>query len=173
MSETVGSEDFDTAEAEVLDAVVERLIPTDECGPGAREARVSRYIVRALASQYQGERDGYRAGLSAIDAYANAKFGTPFTALSENDQTCVLRHVEEHDATHPTAGGFFALIRRHAIEGMFGDPSWGGNANRVGWELIGYPGPKPVWTFAEQEIETSEREATHAATPTLKGCTQP
>jgi gluconate 2-dehydrogenase gamma chain len=28
------------------------------------------------------------------------------------------------------------------LEGMFGDPSYGGNANFAGWDLIEYPGPR-------------------------------
>ena len=28
------------------------------------------------------------------------------------------------------------------LEGIFGDPMHGGNANLVGWKLIGYPGPR-------------------------------
>jgi gluconate 2-dehydrogenase gamma chain len=36
---------------------------------------------------------------------------------------------------------FFRLLRRHTIEGMFSDPLHGGNANMIGWQLIGYPGP--------------------------------
>jgi hypothetical protein len=38
---------------------------------------------------------------------------------------------------------------------MFGDPGWGGNTDCVGWDLIGYPGPRPVWSAADQQIEAS------------------
>ena len=37
---------------------------------------------------------------------------------------------------------FFALLRTHTIEGMFCDPMHGGNANFVGWKLVGFPGPQ-------------------------------
>ena len=36
---------------------------------------------------------------------------------------------------------FFRMPRQHTIEGMFGDPTHGGNAGLIGWQLIGYPGP--------------------------------
>lgn len=44
-----------------------------------------------------------------------------------------LRQIE---STH-----FFALLRPHTIEGMFCDPIHEGNANMIGWQLVGFPGP--------------------------------
>src|SRR4051812_39003771 len=41
-------ENLTAAEADLLDAVVARLIPTDAAGPGATEARAVHYIDRAL-----------------------------------------------------------------------------------------------------------------------------
>ena len=38
------------AEAEVLKAICDCLIPSDESGPGAKEARAAHYIDRSLAS---------------------------------------------------------------------------------------------------------------------------
>ena len=42
-------ETLTAAEADALEAIVARLIPTDENGPGAAEARAAHYIDRALA----------------------------------------------------------------------------------------------------------------------------
>jgi hypothetical protein len=39
---------------------------------------------------------------------------------------------------------FFNLIRTHTIQGMFSDPFYGGNANFIGWDLIGYPGARTM-----------------------------
>src|SRR5690348_4611645 len=41
-------ENLTATEAELLEAIVERLVPSDEHGPGAREARAAHYIDRAL-----------------------------------------------------------------------------------------------------------------------------
>jgi gluconate 2-dehydrogenase gamma chain len=35
---------------------------------------------------------------------------------------------------------FFNVVRAHTIQGVFSDPFYGGNANFIGWDLIGYPG---------------------------------
>ena len=47
---------------------------------------------------------------------------------------------------------FFALVRTHTIQGTFCDPAYGGNANFVGWDLIGYPGIRLNVTAADQRM---------------------
>jgi len=37
---------------------------------------------------------------------------------------------------------FFFLLRQNTIEGMFCDPMHGGNADMIGWQLLGFPGPR-------------------------------
>ena len=136
----------------VLDAIVERLIPSDELGPGAREAHVSRYIQRALESDYATFLDTYRVALAAIDARASAVHGNGFAALDAGEQDAMLRDLEAQRLPDAPVG-FFDLVRQHTMEGMFGDPRWGGNADGIGWQLIGYPGPKAVWSAAEQQLD--------------------
>jgi gluconate 2-dehydrogenase gamma chain len=128
----------------VLDAVADRLIPADDTGPGAREARVIDYIERSLADAYEDHRDAYTTGLAALG-------GAGFGELPPSRQYAILAELERQ------GDAFFELVRRHAIEGMFGDPAWGGNADRIGWDLLGYPGPRHVWTEAEQELEVEHR----------------
>ena len=132
------------AEADVLEAVCARLIPTDEHGPGAREARAAHYIDRALAGFLAPSRQAYAAGLAAIDKVAIDAHGMPFAKLSDADQDAVLHSIE--------ATSFFALVRTHTIQGTFCDPFYGGNANFVGWDLIGYPGVRTIVTPDEQRI---------------------
>jgi len=57
---------------------------------------------------------------------------------------------------------FFKTLTAHAMEGMFGDPRHGGNARCVGWDLIGYPGVRYVWT------EEAQRFATPAVVPSAR-----
>jgi gluconate 2-dehydrogenase gamma chain len=131
-------------EADVLEAVCARLIPTDDNGPGAREARAAHYIDRALAGFLAPSRQAYTAGLAAIDRAAMDAHGAPFATLTAADQDAVLHSVE--------ATPFFALVRTHTIQGTFCDPFYGGNANFVGWDLIGYPGVRTIVTPDEQRI---------------------
>jgi gluconate 2-dehydrogenase gamma chain len=54
----------------------------------------------------------------------------------------VLTDMENNVATGfvPNAAAFFNLVRAHTIQGTFCGPYYGGNANFVGWDLIGFPG---------------------------------
>jgi gluconate 2-dehydrogenase gamma chain len=146
-------ETLTSSEADVLEAVCARLIPTDENGPGAAEARAAHYIDRALGGALKSSRPAYASGLAALDAYARSSRGSRFAALSPADQDRVLQDVASGLATgFPGSVVFFNLVRTHTIEGTFGDPYYGGNAGFVGWDLIGYPGVRTVVTADEQRL---------------------
>jgi gluconate 2-dehydrogenase gamma chain len=147
-------ETLTAAEADILEAMVARLIPTDENGPGATEARAAHYIDRALTGPLRGARASYAANLAALDAYAQEKKGAPFAKLAPADQDAVLTDMEKNIATGftPSAAAFFALVRTHTIQGTFCDPYYGGNADFVGWDLIGYPGLRLTVTAEEQRM---------------------
>jgi gluconate 2-dehydrogenase gamma chain len=141
-------------EADILDAIVARLIPGDANGPGATEARAAHYIDRALGGALASSREAYAAGLAALDAYARSSRGVPFAQLPVADQDLVLTDVEAGVATGfgSSSTTFFELVRSHTIQGTFCDPYYGGNANFVGWDLIGYPGVRTVVTPDEQRM---------------------
>ena len=144
-------------EADTLEAIVARLIPSDANGPGAAEARAAHYIDRALGGALAASLDVYRSGLAALDRHAVASRGTPFGQLSANEQDTVLMDVEKGTPTDPGfAGGssaFFALVKGHTWQGTFGDPYYGGNANFVGWDLIGYPGVRLAVGPGDQRLD--------------------
>jgi len=146
-------EHFTVAEGELMDAIVARLIPTDEHGPGATEARAVHYIDRALGGALASSRQAYTSGLAALDRYARSSRGAPFHQLSPTDQDSVLIDVETGAATGFTgsSAAFFAMVLGHTHQGTFGDPYYGGNANFVGWDLIGYPGVRTMVSAADQQ----------------------
>jgi gluconate 2-dehydrogenase gamma chain len=141
---------FTEREALIVAAAASRIFPSDDAGPGAREAGVVIFIDRQLAGPYG--RDRYRYTQGPFDEHAAAEFGyqgqaTPrdayreglkalegFDRLSPADQDGKLKEIEN---TH-----FFAVLRQNTIEGMFCDPMHGGNAGMIGWQLIGFPGPR-------------------------------
>jgi gluconate 2-dehydrogenase gamma chain len=145
-------ETLTAAEADTLEAVCARLIPTDANGPGAAEARAARYIDRALGGALKSSRQAYASGLAALDAYANSSRGARFGALAPADQDRVLQDAAAGAAPGLPSGTFFNLVRAHTIEGTFGDPYYGGNAGFVGWDLIGYPGVRTIVNADEQRL---------------------
>lgn len=166
-------ESLTAAEAETVEAIVDRLIPADASGPGAAEARVARYIDRALGGELAPLRATYSDGLAAVDAYAEGRFGAALADLDPAAQDAVLTAMEQNVATGFPGGsrGFFELVREHCLQGMFGDPVHGGNEEFVGWDLVGFPGVKLSFSAAEQEMDVTVVPA-HKSTadfPLFKG----
>lgn len=147
-------ETLTAAEADVLEAMCARIVPTDNNGPGATEARAAHYIDRALTGPLASSKATYVSGLAAIDAYARSSKGVPFTKLSAGDQDAVLTDFQKGAAKAFLANpaGFFNMVREHTMQGMFSDPYYGGNANFIGWDLIGYPGIRMVVSAEDQSI---------------------
>jgi len=148
---------FTARESETVEALTDRLIPSDATGPGAAEARVARYIDRALDGELAASRPAYTAGLQALDAWSRTRFGAAFAALPAVQRDAVLTDLERNVATGftPDSRTFFDLVREHALQGMFGDPYHGGNASFIGWDLIGFPGVKLSFTAAEQQVDVT------------------
>jgi gluconate 2-dehydrogenase gamma chain len=118
-------------EAKEIEAIAAQIIPTDET-PGAREAGVIYFIDRALATFDQDKRVLYVAGLKDLEGKRAALFpgSHSIAGLEPAEQIRLLQAIETTD--------FFDLIRTHTVLGFFGDPSYGGNRDRIGWKLIGF-----------------------------------
>lgn len=129
-------------EAGTLEEICDCLIPADENGPGARQARAIHYIDRSLASHNRQDRDHYLLSLTAIDEYAMQTRGKPYHQLSRDVQNSILLALQEGKVTgcSPSSSGFFNLVRNDTIDGTFCDPYYGGNQQFVGWDLVRYPG---------------------------------
>jgi len=129
-------------EASTLEAFCDCLIPSDENGPGAKEARAVHYIDRSLASHNSSSRHNYMVGLSALNDYCNKTRNKQFSQLSKDLQNSILQAVQANkiEGFAPSAAGFFNMVRGHTIDGTFCDPYYGGNQNFVGWDMVRYPG---------------------------------
>ena len=156
-------EHLTVGEAGLLEAIADQLIPADEHGPGAVDAHAVRFIDRALGGALADSLDAYRSGLAAFDRYCRSSRGGSFTSLSHTDQVSALIDVETGAATGAGAGfvgssaAFFGMVHDHVLQGTFGDPYYGGNANFVGWDLIGYPGVRTAVTENDQlRLEANE-----------------
>jgi len=157
-------ENLTAAEADLVEAIVARIIPTDANGPGATEARAAHYIDRALGGALASSRQTYTSGLAALDTYSRSSRGKPFTELSATDQDSILIDVETGAATGFTgsSAAFFGLVLNHTHQGTFGDPYYGGNANFTGWDLVGYPGIRTMVTAADQQrLEKKDLRSNH------------
>ena len=145
------------SEYRTLQAICARLIPTDDTGPGAVEAHAAYYIDQALGGALAASREQYAQGLAALNAYAHVKaLGSDFVQLTPEQQDEILTDLEaDRAAGFPMgAANFFNLVRNHTVQGTFCDPIYGGNAQMVGWDLIGYPGVRLNVTAGEQNMSS-------------------
>jgi gluconate 2-dehydrogenase gamma chain len=144
---------LDAEQADTLAAVLARLIPTDEVGPGAQEAGVIHFLDSEFNGALRGRVPAYQAALRDLDDYARSRHGTSFAALGPAVQDDVLRDVESGATGSTTLTRWFPLVLDDCLDGFLSDPVHGGNHDFVGWKLVGYPGPSLVWTEEEQELD--------------------
>ena len=150
---------FTPDQMRLIDAVVNRLIPSDELGPGAGEAGVPIYLARSFAGHLIGESSAFSDGLAAIDAAARARYDTVFVQLSPAKQDAILTAMEKNDVPgfRPDSRTFFNRVRQLTLEGMFGDPWYGGNKGFAGWDLVRYPGPRMAVSAEDQKLSQPVR----------------
>jgi gluconate 2-dehydrogenase gamma chain len=152
------------AQLRLLAAFVDRLIPKDELGPSASECDVPVYINRALGDYLAGEKTAFVEGLDATDALARRTQNAAFADLTPAQQDALLTSMDNGDADgFPNARAFFNRARRLALEGMFGDPYYGGNKNFAGWDLIKYPGPRLATSADDQKMGVEIKPYHHSA----------
>jgi gluconate 2-dehydrogenase gamma chain len=126
----------------------------------------------------------YREGLRSLDQLGRDMFQTPFTQLDPDRQDDVLvalsgwpkpdtveiRPMVEGGPLRPGAGGappsnqpipddeleFFPMLVLHTRQGFYSDPVYGGNQNHVGWDVIGFPGPRSLGLTQTGQYSTLE-----------------
>ena len=127
-------------QAALVAAAAARIFPTTDT-PGATEAGVVTYVDRALTDVYPELLSLYRGGCRALAGEAKRRFKADFLRLSPEQQDALLTDFEAGTIdSYPRAGEFFAILRTHTMEGVLGEPAYGGNRDLVGWKLVGFPG---------------------------------
>jgi gluconate 2-dehydrogenase gamma chain len=166
-SQPAGYTFFKPQEALFIEAVVDHMVPKDELGPSGTDIGIATYIDRALAGSWgKGDRlymqgpwargtanQGYqlpltpaalyRAGIEGANAYCRKAYGQTFDRCTAEQKETFLRELSGGKIT--LAGGlagrtFFGALYQNVMEGMFADPIYGGNRDKVCWKMIGFPG---------------------------------
>lgn len=100
---------------ELLDAVVDRIIPPDDGVPGAGAVGVAEHV-EGICGVSPQSRALLANGLKAIEATSGRTHAKEFGALSEGEKTEVLRQVEsQHEE-------FFAALVRETYSGYYSSP---------------------------------------------------
>jgi gluconate 2-dehydrogenase gamma chain len=153
-------------EAAFIVAAVDTLIPADELSPSGSDCGVAIFIDRQLGSAWGGGAKMYRsgpylkgkpeqgyqlpltpreffaAGITAANAWSRKTYGKDFDRLSPADRVSALKAMEEGKAAFDGFGSraFFAQLHAIAMAGFFSDPVYGGNRDKIGWKVLGFPG---------------------------------
>jgi gluconate 2-dehydrogenase gamma chain len=165
--EAAGYEFLNLDEAAFIEALVDHMVPADALTPKGTDLGINIYIDRALAGAWgKGERlymqgpwkqgtpsqgyqlpltpaQLYRAGIAATNAHCRKVYGKPFDRIEEAQREEVLLGLSTAKITFDNGlpvRVFWGTLYQTVIEGMFSDPIYGGNRNKAGWALIGFPG---------------------------------
>jgi len=172
-----GYEYLNIEEAAFVEKLVDHMVPADAFTPKGTDLGVNIYIDRALAGAWgKGDRlymqgpwkpgvpsqgyqlpltpaQLYRAGIVATNAHCQKTYGRPFDRLSAEQREEVLLGLSgakiKFDSGLPVRP-FWATVYQTVMEGMFADPIYGGNRDKAGWKLIGFPG---VLALYHEDVE--------------------
>jgi gluconate 2-dehydrogenase gamma chain len=154
-------------EAAFVEALVDHMVPADEVSPKGTDLGVNIYIDRALAGSWgKGDRlymqgpwklgapsqgyqlpltpaQLYRAGIAATNVHCQKTYGNTFDRIAEAQRQEVLTGLSTGKITFDSGlpvRVFWTTLYQTVIEGMYSDPIYGGNRNKAGWAIIGFPG---------------------------------
>jgi gluconate 2-dehydrogenase gamma chain len=155
-------------EAAFVEALVDHMVPADELSPKGTDIGINIFIDRALAGAWgNGDRlymqgpwktgvpsqgyqlpltpaQLYRTGIASTNAYCRKTYaGKPFDRLNETQREEVLVGLSTAKITFDNGlpvREFWTTLYQTVMQGMFSDPIHGGNRNKAGWKLIGFPG---------------------------------
>ncbi len=124
-------ETLDAGMAAEIEAIAAQIVPSTG-GPGAREAGVIYFIDRALSTFAADSVEAYRAGMAQAQEQRKRLFqeSTTIASLTGQQQMALVQAIE--------TSSFFELLRTHTVLGFLGNPSYGGNRDKVGWQQIGF-----------------------------------
>jgi gluconate 2-dehydrogenase gamma chain len=150
-----------------VESLVDHMVPADAHTPRGTDMGLNIFIDRALASGWgngdrlymQGPwRQGvpnqgyqlpltpaqlYRAGIPAANAWCVTTYGKPFDKIGESQRERFLLDWQAgrvQFAEGPPAREFFDMLYENVMQGLFADPIYGGNRDKAGWRMLGFPG---------------------------------
>ena len=112
---------LDARQNEMVVALTELIIPDTET-PGAKGARVNRFIDAVLHDAKSADREAFLRGLAWIDSRSRALHRTHFVGATPAQQTAILTAVSQDGPSSPalrTGTAFFRAIKSMTIDGYY------------------------------------------------------
>ncbi len=123
-----------------LVAICERLLPSDESGPGAKEAGIDSYLRKALADpRMKAIKSMTQRGAVWVARAAKAEHGKWFVELDDATKDAIITRLVKGEVKPKgfTPVAFVRILLALTLEAFLGDPRHGGNKDQVGWTFIG------------------------------------
>ncbi|MBW2735916.1 MAG: gluconate 2-dehydrogenase subunit 3 family protein [Deltaproteobacteria bacterium] len=132
------------AEWVTLEAICERIYPAHK-GPGATDANVVNYIDAQLQHPpVESFLPVVQSAIRTLDRFAKLKGRTGFGQLSVQDQDVMLKKMQGARAGRYRGTQVMRILVALTLEGVFGDPIYGGNKDGIGWKSIGFTPQTPA-----------------------------
>lgn len=144
---------FNESESAIISTVFDRLFPPDDAYPGAVGMGALNYLDKALNGAYTDDLKWYRIGLHLLDNCAILAYKTRFVDCDPVQQDNLLSQMEYGKLAnfeYPPQVEFFQMMLRHMREGVFSDPLYGGNTNKIAWRYLKHPGVVFDYSVEEQ-----------------------
>jgi len=110
---------FDAARYELLDRLVEQVIPSDQHSPSASSAGVPSWLDRLIAASPADDQHTWQEGLDSIDRFAEDSLGLPYMALTYAQQVSLLEILAKNEFSAKTTAEMFFKQLKHATWDMY------------------------------------------------------
>jgi gluconate 2-dehydrogenase gamma chain len=124
----------------ILAAVCQRLVPSDESGPGVKECGIESYLEKALADpRMHAIKSIATRGAVFVGRAARKEHEKSYWELQPIEQDDLIRRLANNEVRpnnfQPQA--FVRVMLALSLECFLGDPRHGGNKDQVGWKYVG------------------------------------
>jgi hypothetical protein len=111
---------FNPQEMEMIAAISDLIIPTDEHSPGARAASVAAFIDLMVNESPNEIKTLWRDGLAAVDRMSQQKFSAAFNRAGQEHQTSLLKTISKNERRPKTIEErFFVAIKSLTVDAYY------------------------------------------------------
>ncbi len=133
---------FSNSQLRLLDALTEVILPSDDHSPGAKAAKVARYIDVTVADGTRSLQRNWRSGLKAVAKLTKKRFKTEFADCDASQQDAIVAEMSRNeDNPSNELERFFTIMKNATVNGYY--------TSKTGiHEDLGYKGNTAVDEFA-------------------------